>query len=34
MGFRPSGRTVYEEIQEPLSLNYQGGSVPLLPGPK
>lgn len=30
----PSGRTVMEEIREPLALNYKGGNVPLLMGPK
>lgn len=30
----PSGRTVYEEIREPIAIDYKGGNVPLLPGPK
>lgn len=29
----PNGRTVYEEIKEPISIGYKGGNVPLLPGP-
>lgn len=28
-----NGRTVYEEISEPIALNYKGGNVPLLPPP-
>jgi hypothetical protein len=30
----PSGRTVMEEIHEPLAIAYKGGNVPLLPNPK
>lgn len=29
----PTGRTVYEEIKQPVALNYQGQNVPLLPPP-
>lgn len=29
----PTGRTVMEEIREPLKLQYAGKNVPLLPGP-
>jgi hypothetical protein len=29
----PTGRTVMEEIREPLKLQYSGQQVPLLPGP-
>ena len=29
-----NGRTVYEEISEPIALRYKGGNMPLLPAPK
>lgn len=30
----PGGETVYEQIKNPVALNYQGQHVPLLPAPK